>query len=280
MSSELPSSPKEPSFHEADTEPIAVISEALLKTDAEKGIDAAPSRLITVGMLAFPLGGIAIGALLINGPIIGYNIDAATSHSEQNNAVSILASELLDQPVRVDCNNESLDSPPDASYADPEFIRYGQVFPLQYLGASYSLPVMTVREEVCDILTDFDPTPTLPEINSTDIPTNEQIQYIDDTSRYADAVSIVIHEGQHIQQIHNEAEASCYTYQKLPDALEELGMRESEAELATQWSMGYFGARFMDEYYSEECTPGGALDLDIGGPYLKAPNNSTIADLD
>lgn len=279
MPSELPSSPKDPAFYEADTEPIPVIYADLVKTSSEQNDDSSINRRIALGMIAFPLGCIAVGALLVNGPVIAYNVEAATSHTDQNNTVSELASDILGQPVRVDCNNESLDSPPDNAYAGSEYIRYGQVVPLRYLSASYSLPVMTIREELCDTLVDFDPTPSLPEISQIEIPTDEQIQYIADGSRYADAVSIVLHEGQHINQIHDEAEASCYTYQKLPDTLEALGMREYEAELVTNWSMGYLGTRLATEYYSKECAPDGAFDLGIDGPFLYAPSNETIADL-
>lgn len=279
MPSELPSSPKDPSFYEADTEPIPVIYTDLVKTSSEQNDDSVINRRITLGMIAFPLGCIALGALLINGPAIGYNIDAATSHTEDNNTVSALASEILGQPVRVDCNDEALDSPPDDAYAGSEYIRYGQVVPLRYLSASYSLPVMTIREELCDTLVDFNPTPSLPEISQTKIPTDEQIQYSADRSRYADAISIVLHEGQHINQIHDEAEASCYTYQKLPGALAQLGMRQYEAELVAEWSVGGLGMRLLDEYYSEECAPDGAFDLGIDGPFLYAPSNETIADL-
>lgn len=195
------------------------------------------------------LGGVAIGVAFsaffnsVDTGAAAYNIKAGLTFNELNNAASGAASEILDQNVRVHCDDE-ITAEHDAVGLVAS-VRYGLPFTE---GSSYTPPVMTVREEFCEDLAGLDL-----EANSDDITYNELF-----------SVYIVQHEAEHINGTRDEAAADCYAVQKMPETLTSIGVSEDYASAATDYLARYLEEAPMPaEYRSPECSPGGELDLEI-----------------
>jgi hypothetical protein len=192
-----------------------------------------------------------------NTDAIVHNFNAAMSFSSQNNDMSDIASMIADMPVRVDCNDDALPEP------TADAIILGQVEPLRLPFASVAVPVTTIRESVCETITEFDP--TVPALSQSD---PRYGQYLDYTSNYAENLSIVLHETEHLKQVFDEAEATCNAYQKLGGVLVKLGMEKDLAE-TTAWMASQKQAESLpDEYLSDECKRDGAFDLGLSDLYI------------
>jgi hypothetical protein len=216
------------------------------------------------------IGFFAIYTAISLGPSTTQDLLAATTHSPLNDDTSEAVSELLGFDVRVDCNNDTLDrtSPLDPLVFGEPIVRRGSVMAHNYLFQKYILPVMTLRETICTSLTTYSP-PKLPEL----IETTEQYT---DLTAYTEAVYVALHEGEHTRQIDNEAEASCYAFQKLPAALAGAGIEPMYSDVVVP-DLGFsLGLQYPDTYLSDECRPGGAYDLSISQSYLQKIETSAM----
>jgi len=238
--------------------------------DTDDSYERAPRYFLPI-IAAIPLATLALNLFLVNSETINYNVNAATDHSDRNDKVSTLVSEVTGIPLRVDCDNDVIDTIPLSSEDGQSYGVMGFVAPLHFMDVYLSVPVMTLREEICDTVLGDEEAPTYTSKES-----NEYYEYIDYAARYADSLSIVLHETEHIKQVRDEAEASCYAYQKLPDALVKLGMDEEDADKVARIALDEASDVMMDDYYSEECRPGGAYDIAESDLFLQS-SETTVA---
>jgi len=221
---------------------------------------------------ALLLGSFAFSTLLIttdyvasNIKTLSLNVESATTHSEQNDAASAIATSLAGESVRVDCNDDVLDQIDDLYLK----VEHGRTFRTNGIVRPTSLPfdfgpsVITIREDACETITQYDPAPPDAEQNS---PVYEK--HAIDTWRFANSIGLVLHEIEHTQGVYNEAQAHCYAYQKLPAALEALGIDKAIAEGIAKTSAISQAEASMQSYLSDECRPGRAFDLDISAVYI------------
>lgn len=258
----------EHSIHDAITEPIPILDKTEFDkskrfVDAIKGI----SIIALGGSLCVGLG--AGGTLaILNAPSYIENTEAAQATTWQNNQVSTIISELSGTELRVDCNDERIDESSDQSNVDAGYITYGQVRPYYLAVGEVSPPAMTVRESVCDAVINYNP-----ELLPSDVDSDEFAEQYSGALEYAKSISVLLHEAEHNNQIHEEDIATCYSFQKLPGALTQLGMADEAATVVAQTTSLSLGSRLLPHYLSDECTPGGELDLAISDVYI---GNSTL----
>jgi len=255
---------------EAATEPLPVIAISEYQPDAQ---EHTPHRVRTIARytLSSALGisigtGVGMGVItaIPNAPeFIAYQV-AAGDDSGYNDEMSDIASEIIGRSLRVDCNNDRLSASGEAIESEESYRTLGEVatFRLPLL-KPISYPLMTLREEICETVVNYTPTNLFESENVGD----DYYAMLD----FADSIAVVLHEGHHIQRVHNEAAATCYAYQELPRALAELGIQQALADMIARDSSFSLGARLMDEYYSEECREGGELDLGVGDLYVQTP---------
>lgn len=194
-----------------------------------------------------------------------YNLEASKAHTERNDSMSAIASELSGEPVRVNCDDERLDQR-DATLPSLED---GRILITQGLVQNSDIselvtsPVITLRESICSTVTFFDPTAPIP-LEST----SEYAKYLYESWEYAKSIGILLHELEHVGGIQNEAQANCNAYQKLPLALGRLGLTGEVAESGALVATLTEEHNNLPEYLSDECRPGGAYDLSISESYL------------
>lgn len=241
-------------LREATTESIPIVADrAPAHREKEK-----PPLIVSMMM---PLAGVALGAAIsfgiTNHDAMAENIAAATDHSNLNNTMSDIASELAGTSLRVDCNDKALGDTYKADGGD--YIVEGHVVPFDLLGFRVSPPVMTVREDICYSIVNFAPHAA------------DSIAYDNPKQAYdfATSVSIVLHEAQHNAQVMDEAEAECYAIQKLPGALETLGVDENDALWLSENTALTEATMMPSNYVSDKCRPGGAYDLGISDVYIE-----------
>ncbi len=259
-----------------DTAPIAVVADTSvnepLLADYFEDI-AQAERLIRRRLYYTAIGASAIILALANVPAAAENISASTNHSDLNNKTSEIASLLIGQDVRVDCNDERLDQAdtPRLFLGDltPNERTIGHVRPQQLGAFPIAPPVMTVRTEICDAVVDF----SFKETVAND---DEMIERYNASAAYGIAAYILLHEGEHIQQVFNEADASCFAIQKLPAALEKSGFNEKYTDMIAEHTAWDISKLHPEEYFSDDCMPGGTLDLAISDNYL-FPHDTLIA---
>lgn len=202
-----------------------------------------------------------------------YAYESIFGASELDKRASAVASELGGFAIYVDCNDKKLDDAGRFNDNGREFLVAGQVTTM-LIGKKdqLSLPVMTLRENLCEDITNFEP---LPE---NEVPSNydEYVDYIDAARAYAYAIAVTMHENEHIHQEFNEAAASCFTIQKLENTLQDLGMDETTANNVTVNTLQTF-TNMPDNYLSEECRPGGDFDLGISTYYITPPEEHEVA---
>ncbi len=253
----------EHSFHDAITEPIPIV-ESLLKKNEQ---DDTPRSLkilksLSVAALTGSLGigfGAAATLIVVNAPTFFENVEASQAFTPSNNEVSEIISGLSGMELRVDCNDDQMEE----DSQDSNFTTYGQVRPY-YLPTGYvSPPVMTVRESVCDAVLNYNP-----ELTPDDVYSEAFLNQYGEATYYAESIGILLHEAEHNNQVHEEDAATCYSYQKLPGALEKLGMSKAAAITIAQGSSMTMAGRLKDNYLSDECREGGELDLAISDVYI------------
>lgn len=220
-------------------------------------------------IIARVAGGAALALVLLNASSGIENVAASINLDERNNRTSEVASELIGLPVRVDCNDATLDFADTLrNFMHPNTTHIqtiGHVRPYSLGVATIPPQVMTVRESVCDDIASFE----FDENASTD---DEIVDRYLASADYAQAAYIVLHEGEHLRNVNDEAAAACYAMQKLPKALEQSGFNEKYVDMISQNTLRYVSELHPDEYYSEECAPGGELDLGISDLYLAKSN--------
>lgn len=261
-------------FHDAITEPIPVVDTSHLEKEQPnkrpayrtlKGLSrAALTGSVFIGISA---GAVTIGAggmlALVNAPSFAENEEAAQARTPINNEVSTLISDLSGMDLRVDCNDTRIDESSPEITPEYNYKTYGQVRPYYLVIADISPPVMTVRESVCDSVVSYNP-----ELLASDVNSEAYHDQYYEALDYTRNIGILLHEAEHNNQVHDEDAATCYSYQKLPGALEELGMSPRVAARLAHASSVDSASRMLPEYLSEECTRGGELDLDISDVYI------------
>jgi hypothetical protein len=78
--------------------------------------------------------------------------------------------------------------------------------------------------------------------------------------RLAQDVKVLAHESQHLRGITDEATAECYGIQETAFTARDLGASRAEADAMARYV--WLALRYMPPaYVSDECRPGGKLDL-------------------
>jgi hypothetical protein len=210
------------------------------------------------------IGSVVGTTLMVNAPSIHEGFRAVTSDDEVENSVSETASYFADSTIYVNCDNDLLKrfDEDDPRTKDSEVIsRAGAVRKINGpFGFSFYPPVTTLREDICSSIADYDP--LLAEEDSKN------------TLNYALGLTVLLHEIEHTKEIGSEAQASCYAHQKLPGALKASGVDSAYAEELSSKITNETSHFLLPEYLSDECKPGGAYDLDIGGNYLIPPSSN------
>ncbi len=250
---------------EAPTEPISIITE---QSDTETRESLPPRLILKLSSMALaPILGLGIGTFLAdNKYTIEDNYKAATAFNDRNNELSEIGSELIGMPIRVDCNDETLDMVGELMENNQDYTLLGMVEPFTLpFDTTVSVPVTTLRESICDNILDFKPGVG---IDSPDY----SYEYHLEAAAYAESVSILLHESEHVKQVHNEAEATCYAFQKLGSALLTLGFDEETASFLSERAAYTQSEMLAPEYFSDECQPDGQYDLSISDVYISDPN--------
>lgn len=214
-------------------------------------------RIGAEACLAFALA-IGVG----NAGNISRSFASALSFNDENNNVSALASTLASYPIRVDCNDKNIASLPAHEEQGIYYETLGFTRGVNLLFDYYIPPVIVLNEQTCETLTSFDSSFS-PEQSITD---NDQFIA---ATKYGSALLTLLHEIQHTAQIQDEAQATCYSWQKLPYALVKLGMHPETAGLVSEYSVAQQAESLSPAYLSEECAPGKAFDLNLASLFEK-----------
>lgn len=197
--------------------------------------------------------------------VANYNLEARETHTESNDSMSVIASELSGESVRVNCDDDRLNQR-DATLPPLED---GRIIITQGLVQDSDIsklvtsPVITLRESICEATLAFDPTLPVPTES-----TSAYAKYLYDAWQYSKSIGILLHELGHVAGDHNEARVNCHAYQKLPLALEQLGLPTEAAESGALVAMLTAERVDLPEYFSDECRPGGEYDLGVSEYYL------------
>ena len=217
--------------------------------------------------------GILLLSLVVGNVIpITENVRAATTFNTENDRVSEIASKLNGSDVRVDCNTAALNNVEVKSETGRPLEVEGVVNSLNFLVSPVALPVITLREQVCQKIISFDIS-----TDTSSFSDQEEFQYEQNLSDYATSLSILLHEEEHTHQVFSESAATCYAFQKLPAALAKLGMRKDAAQVIAQNTADRVAPMLEPSYLSEECRPGGAMDLRISETYIRPPLPNDVA---
>jgi len=253
-----------PSFHEIITEPIPIIeqvpSPVSLKHERAKFIG---------GMAIFAIGSIALGTALGSAIVavdrhryIQEILDnAMPSETEQNQEVNELAFEMLGTELFVDCNTDKIKEHMAASNDDSDTLAFVQIFKIN--DETYVPPYVTMQGVLCNDLLTF-PRMERPDANGEGI---SDVTYRIRATEFAKAAAILLHEAEHINLIFNEAKATCYAVQKLPEIIEPYFESSEDALKYSEDAALELSFKLEPEYISDECEPGGEYDLGISTVY-------------
>lgn len=244
----------------ADTEPIPIlrVDEAPLKWHERFGVRATAFTLL--GVVALSPTACAVGITLARGHVIerAYD-DTLPPESEQNGAVSILANDILDDlEVNIDCNTEATQESGKESQKDGQTLAFVKTYTI--VNETYVPPNITMQGAICQDLLTF------PRMDIAD-DTPHSSTYEVRATQFAKGVAILLHEAEHIHLVLDEGEATCYAFQKLPEALEPYMPTKEQALNYAKDAALDLSLELKDEYTSEECKPGGAYDLSISPVY-------------
>jgi hypothetical protein len=78
----------------------------------------------------------------------------------------------------------------------------------------------------------------------------------------ARALSTLAHEAFHLAGIRDEAAAECYATQTVDFVTEKLGATAAQGKIVATWAARTSPRTHPEEYHSQECRSGGALDLE------------------
>lgn len=173
--------------------------------------------------------------------------------------MSDLLSLLTGMPARVNCDSSIV----KAGQAEGEY-HIGHVTPLSFFDVPFAPPVTTVRNNECDRINMFLQTTKPHEFSGAAYET----VYDRRAEQFVGSIAVLLHEAEHMRQVRNEAAATCYAVQKMPGALQKLGMTQSDIDKYAPEALKDKVLRFHPEYISIECRPGGDLDIGVSDLYL------------
>jgi hypothetical protein len=111
----------------------------------------------------------------------------------------------------------------------------------------------------CDRLEDFARAGTKPVFDCL-VPDDRRCRReVVETAR---ALSTLAHEAFHLAGIRDEAAAECYATQTVDFVTEKLGATAAQGKIVALWAARTSPRTHPEEYHSQECRPGGALDLE------------------
>ncbi len=264
MSGENPNLPRFDSIIAPSKEPYPVSETYTSHEDKEVKKAERRHRLTTVlGVTAVTL------STLIAAPrswIVEPFLQLAGSTGEKDDEMSTFVSDLAGTSLRVECSNETLSRIDENDPLVEQGINYSRVgstrtITLPGTDTTYAFPVIILRDEVCEGIDTYNETSVTMEdyTNKTTI---------DSLWSYTDSLSTVLHEVEHTQQIIDEAEATCLSFQKLPGVLVDNGFEPVLAEYLSSEMVNFKETQYLSEYFSDECRPGGAYDLGISDIYF------------
>jgi hypothetical protein len=111
----------------------------------------------------------------------------------------------------------------------------------------------------CDRLEDFSRAGTKPAFDCLARDDRQCTREVVETAR---ALATLAHESFHLAGIRDEAAAECYATQTVDFVAEKLGAAAAQGELVARWAARMSPRTHPEEYHSQECRPGGALDLE------------------
>jgi hypothetical protein len=111
----------------------------------------------------------------------------------------------------------------------------------------------------CDSLEDFSRAGTKPAFDCL-VPDDRHCRReVVETAR---ALATLAHELFHLAGIRDEAAAECYATQTVDFVAQKLGATAAQGKLVATWAGRTSPRTHPEEYHSQECRPGGALDLE------------------
>jgi hypothetical protein len=111
----------------------------------------------------------------------------------------------------------------------------------------------------CDRLEDFSRAGTKPAFDCL-VPDDRHCRReVVETAR---ALATLAHESFHLAGIRDEAAAECYATQTVDFVAQKLGATAAQGKLVATWAARTSPRTHPEEYHSQECRPGGALDLE------------------
>ena len=111
----------------------------------------------------------------------------------------------------------------------------------------------------CDRLEDFSRAGTKPAFDCLVPDDRRCTREVVETAR---SLSTLAHEAFHLAGIRDEAAAECYATQSVDFVAETLGATAAQGKLVGIWAARTSPKTHPAEYHSQECRPGGALDLE------------------
>jgi hypothetical protein len=111
----------------------------------------------------------------------------------------------------------------------------------------------------CDRLEDFSRAGTKPAFDCL-VPDDRHCRReVVETAR---ALATLAHESFHLAGIRDEAAAECYATQTVDFVAQKLGATAAQGKLVATWAARTSPRMHPEEYHSQECRSGGALDLE------------------
>lgn len=180
-----------------------------------------------------------------NHEAISSNVSAAIPDDDLDRDATQTVRTLTDQYVFVDCQDDP--TTPSGTPVDGKVRALTMPPPV----GMYLPPVMTLDTNICLHLPEVS---TAPESLSM---------------REANAVFVVLHETEHINQVSSEAQAECNAGQKLPGVLYDNshmdhGLSEHMAQTLVDDNAKWMSPKYIDRV---ACRPGGDYDLQLSSVY-------------
>jgi hypothetical protein len=172
------------------------------------------------------------------------------SKAAEESRLAAIAGEIARRPVSIHCQGavgEAIDITAEAGSV--EFDASGR-----------PADVAEIKRKVCQRLQDFPRARTSPSFACLDAPSTCDASVVND----AIALDVLAHESWHLRGNQNEAVTECYAEQTVGFVATKLGSDDVQARGLTRLVHLLVYPHMPDEYRSDECRDGGALDLRPG----------------
>ncbi len=185
--------------------------------------------------------------LVIVAALAGLFLFQKHSKAAEESRLGAIAGEIARRPVSIHCQGavgEAIDITTEAGSV--EFDASGQ-----------PADVADIKRKVCQRLQDFPHARTGPKFACLDAPSSCDASVVND----AIALDVLAHESWHLEGNQNEAVTECYAEQTVGFVATKLVSDDVQARGLARLVHLLVYPHMPDEYRSDECRDGGALDL-------------------